>query len=121
MKALSIKEPWAGMILAGLKHIETRTWSTNYRGDLLLCASKKPKDTLSGYAFAIVELHNCRKMSITDEKLACCHIYDNAYSWDLRNIRPLKKLVPVKGRLGIFNIDENTEKIINSVKGENKF
>jgi len=42
MKALSVKQPWAGMIAAGLKTIETRTWATGYRGPILLVASKKP-------------------------------------------------------------------------------
>ena len=43
MKAVSVKQPWASLIAEGNKTIETRTWPTNYRGDLLICASKKPK------------------------------------------------------------------------------
>ena len=46
MKALSIKEPWATLILEGKKTIETRTWKTNYRGEILLCASKNPKSNI---------------------------------------------------------------------------
>lgn len=46
MKALSIKQPWAEMILQGLKKIEVRSWRTDYRGDLLICSSAKPDESL---------------------------------------------------------------------------
>lgn len=38
--ALSWKEPYATLMLHG--KIETRTWLTNYRGFVLICASKLP-------------------------------------------------------------------------------
>lgn len=39
MKALSIRQPWAHLIIHG-KPIENRSWSTTYRGPLLLHAAK---------------------------------------------------------------------------------
>jgi hypothetical protein len=42
MKALSIKQPWAWLIVAGHKLIENRSWSTRYRGPLLIHASMRP-------------------------------------------------------------------------------
>lgn len=41
MKALSLYEPWATLIALGEKRYETRSWSTIYRGPLLICASKR--------------------------------------------------------------------------------
>lgn len=41
MKALSLWEPWASLIATGAKTYETRSWSTNYRGELLICAAKR--------------------------------------------------------------------------------
>lgn len=41
MKALSIKQPWAYLIAAGIKDIENRTWQTKYRGKVLIHASAK--------------------------------------------------------------------------------
>lgn len=32
MKALSIRQPWASLIVWGLKDIENRAWPTEYRG-----------------------------------------------------------------------------------------
>lgn len=40
MKALSIRQPWASLIILGVKTIETRPWRTAYRGDLAIHASK---------------------------------------------------------------------------------
>ena len=34
MKALSVHQPFAGLIASGEKTIETRRWPTSYRGDL---------------------------------------------------------------------------------------
>lgn len=42
MKALSIKNPWAHLIAAGVKDVENRTWSTQHRGRMLIHASQKP-------------------------------------------------------------------------------
>ncbi|MDR1938251.1 MAG: ASCH domain-containing protein [Tannerellaceae bacterium] len=38
MKTLSIKQPWAYLICAGIKDVENRTWNTNYRGRILIHA-----------------------------------------------------------------------------------
>ena len=40
MKALSLLQPWASLVVIGLKTIETRSWTTKYRGDLLIHASQ---------------------------------------------------------------------------------
>lgn len=40
MKALSIRQPWAWLVVNGHKDIENRVWQTAYRGPLLIHASK---------------------------------------------------------------------------------
>lgn len=40
MKALSLWQPWASLIAIGAKKIETRSWSTYYRGPLVIHAAK---------------------------------------------------------------------------------
>ena len=40
MKVISIKEPYATLIYDKKKKIETRSWKTNYRGELYIHASK---------------------------------------------------------------------------------
>lgn len=41
MKALSIQQPWAALIVSGVKDIENRSWSTRYRGPFLIHTGKK--------------------------------------------------------------------------------
>lgn len=38
MKAISIHQPWAWLIVEGYKDIENRTWLTAYRGPVLIHA-----------------------------------------------------------------------------------
>jgi len=40
MRALTIRQPWASLIAAGVKTIETRSWSTKYRGPLAIHAGR---------------------------------------------------------------------------------
>lgn len=41
MKALSIMQPWAWLIVNGHKSIENRSWRCHYRGPILIHAGKK--------------------------------------------------------------------------------
>jgi hypothetical protein len=40
MKALTLTQPWATLVSVGAKQIETRSWSTNYRGRIAIHAAK---------------------------------------------------------------------------------
>jgi hypothetical protein len=106
MKALSIKQPWANMIASGEKTIETRTWQTKHRGRLLIVSSKEPNIAPAGYALAVVELVDCRPMSVLDEAHARCDKYDGAYSWVLENASVVKPF-PVRGQPSIFEVDDD--------------
>lgn len=124
LRALSVKQPWASLIATGKKTIETRIWSTEFRGDLLICSSKKI-DTYSmkafdndlfsfdiemefptGVALCLVELYDCRVMTMADEEKALCSVYGDgrwkARSFFLRKIRRIKP-IPIIGELGIFD------------------
>jgi len=113
MKALSIKQPWASLIATGLKTIETRTWPTNYRGELLIVSSKTqyPKNLplgncgclLLGHALCVAKIVDCRPMTKSDEKAAMCDVYENAFAWVLEDIRKLEPF-PVKGQLGLYEV-----------------
>ncbi len=112
MKAISIKEPWASLINSGKKTIETRAWKTKYRGTLLLCCSKEPVGNLSGLAFVICDLVEIRLMKIEDEYLAGCAMYPGAYSWVLKNVKPITPFA-VKGQLGLFEVEyKNKQELI---------
>jgi activating signal cointegrator 1 len=41
MKAISLLQPWATLVVIGAKKIETRSWNSKHRGPLLIHASRK--------------------------------------------------------------------------------
>lgn len=47
MKCLSLKQPYADLLVDGIKKIELRKWKTQFRGTFLVHASKVPFE--SGY------------------------------------------------------------------------
>ena len=42
MKTITIKQPWASLIVEGIKDVENRTWKTNFRGRVLVHAAARP-------------------------------------------------------------------------------
>ena len=73
MKAISIKQPFAGLIATGQKTIETRTWSTHYLGPLLICAGAKSHDLFEFYDVesGILGLnnHSAKSRFLIDKKI----------------------------------------------------
>ena len=104
IKALSVKEPWASMIRSGEKTIETRTRKTNYRGPLLIVASKNPPGPFAGKAVAVCRLVGCRPMQDVDETSTCCRRYPGAYSWMLQDVYAIDPF-PVRGCLGLYDVE----------------
>ena len=100
MKALSVRQPYANQIVNGGKKIEYRTWTTGYRGPLLICSTKTPdpggEKYPCGCALAVVELVDIRRAN-------------GQYEWILRKPKRLKKPFPVRGRQGLFNVDFELE------------
>jgi len=116
--ALTVRQPFASLIAYGDKIIEWRTWTWNYRGPLVICASKSPKckinhfenknieiDLPTGAAVCIVDMVDCRPMLISDLADACCDDMEeeldgkiDGYAFVLENAREVEP-VPVKGKL----------------------
>ncbi|WP_413175404.1 ASCH domain-containing protein [Anabaena azotica] len=53
MKALSLWQPWASLIAIKAKSIETRSWYTSYRGELLICAAKTMNTPYRDYYYSL--------------------------------------------------------------------
>jgi len=116
--ALSIRQPWAWLILNGGKDIENRTWPTQFRGWVLLHASKsgtKAEYTEAAY-FA---LHHCGLPYIPEARqlekggiVGMARIVDcvtesesqwfqGKYGFALKDVKPVP-FMACKGRLGFF-------------------
>lgn len=127
MKILSIKEPFATLVKDGVKIYETRSWKTNYRGELYIHASlgASPssnknkamsylKSTLKpGYILCKCNLVDCILMDDdfinyiekeTHEK-DYGEYSKGRYAWKLELVEVLEEPILAKGRLGIWNFE----------------
>lgn len=110
MKAISIKPHFAHQILCGTKTTEYRTWQTKHRGDLLICSSAAPKEkgTISGHALIVCRLAAVEPLSKRELKQIGIDEQPEKpiYGWRLTDFRTIKPF-PVKGKLNLFNVDDN--------------
>lgn len=115
MKALSIKEPWASLIVEGKKTIELRTWSTHYRGPILIHRSGK-----NGGIVGVMEILEIIEIKSPEQFRSLRHKHrardtfyqERLYGWVLENAKPLE-FIPCKGRLGLW---EPSADILKQVK-----
>jgi hypothetical protein len=132
MKALSLYEPWATLIALGEKRFETRSWRTNYRGPLLICASKMspivPPQLIPilnrigltvnqwnpGRAVALVDLVDVIQMkegqilmTETKDELRLGDFSVGRFAWKLEKVRRFKNPFPIRGRQGLFEIPDS--------------
>ena len=64
MKAITILQPYASLIVAGAKQYETRSWDTPYRGIIAIHAGKNKPFEYGGTrrrGFSASGWRNCRK------------------------------------------------------------
>lgn len=122
MKVLTLKQPWATLISEGLKEYEFRSWNTNYRGKLLIHAGVSiDKEEIKKYNYdytksrivALVELVDCIKIDdkfnrmIKDKNSIVYGSKDReGYAWKLRLIKKIDDNNEIKGKLGLWNIED---------------
>ena len=122
MKVLTIKQPWATLIIQGDKRFEFRSWQTKYRGDLLIHAGKGidkqaakrlakylPENLPLGKILGKVKLVDCIKMSPEFKEILLKEndeIYKNSfkenYGWQLENVEVFKNPIEIKGHLSLW-------------------
>ena len=123
VKALSVREPWATLLVYRYKTIECRTWSVKYRGPLCICASgamnRKDKGNSAyfrdafpamppvtpGHALGVVTLTDCRPMKVTESVFSLVYHDPTTIGWFVENAYRFRNPFPVKGRLGLFDIE----------------
>ena len=129
MKVLTIKQPWATLIMQGYKRFEFRSWQTKYRGDLLIHAGKGidkeaikrlekylPKELLTGKILGKVTLVDCIKMSpefkerlLKENKdIYAKSSFQENYGWQIDNVQVFKEPIETKGYLSLweYNIEK---------------
>lgn len=128
MKVLTVKEPWASLIINGYKKYEFRSWKTSFRGKILIHAGKSVKknnldlfnDYNLDYSFGCiigeVELVDCilvddklqEELESKDKLVYGRNNHVGLYAWKLNNIVKYKKedRIKVNGKLGLWNYVE---------------
>ena len=100
MKAISIREPWAGAIADGRKTIEIRSWRTYHTGPLLICSTAPDSSAL-----CVVTIANILRMRPCDEATSFCPLHAGALAWHLTRPCPVKRF-RVAGRQGLFEVPD---------------
>jgi hypothetical protein len=118
MKALSVRQPWATLLVEGLKTVEVRSRPTKHRGKLAICASKTPRNIFwldpvdkvprllhAGCVIGIVNVLDCRPMLKKDARDALVPYSADAYAWMVEPVTFCKP-VPFSGRLGLYDVPD---------------
>jgi hypothetical protein len=125
MKAMTLPRPLAWLVAVGVKTVETRARSTDYRGPLAIHAAAAraavtdpyhrqvladsgldPDRLPGGVVVALCNLVDCRQ--ITPVECPCYPEYafgnfePGWFAWQLTGIRPLVKPVAARGRSGLW-------------------
>jgi hypothetical protein len=112
MKIIAIRQPWAHLIVTGIKPVENRSWRVNYRGPLAILASKQPakqsveeierryrvsipRDLPRGGIVGLVDL-----VDIVDSHPS--RFFSGPFGFVLENARPLP-FIPMLGQLNIWD------------------
>ncbi len=132
IKALTIRQPWAELILRGRKPYELRSWKTNYRGPLLIHSAKRmdtefarklglnPENLIAGALVGVAVLSDVRPYTREDSRLlkkrrAGSGWYPNLYSWVLTKPLRISPPIKAKGQLGLFSVSRAVERRIGRV------
>jgi hypothetical protein len=115
VRALSIQQPWAHMILHHGKDVENRSWKTPHRGPFLIHAGKTidkqalamlrsrgfdiPDDLPTGGIVGTAWITDCRSARECSSKWAA----GSGYCFMLRDAQPLP-FRPASGSLGFFEV-----------------
>lgn len=133
LRGLSIRNPWPWYILEpGGKDVENRTWSTTYRGTVLVHASKgwsldewhsaalfasrfdrelvsrcpEPRELPAGAVVGVVELVRVIAPGSVRNVLNASDWYTGDYGLVLANPRRLPEPIPWRGALGLWRVPD---------------
>lgn len=131
MKVITLHQPWAQAIALGLKHYETRSWGTRYRGPVAFHAAK----TIPPYAREIartfterygplplgvvvavaelVDVHAAERVAGLSPREALFGNFDpGRLAWELQGMQRLAVPFPLRGVQGLVSLTPECERLI---------
>ena len=123
MKALSIRQPWAWLVVTGEKNVENRGWSSNYRGPLYIHAAQSFDDagykwvrkhflrlkipTPKAYTLGAI-IGRVNMVACADSSLVCNSTwFTGPYGFIFQDAVKFDVPIICRGRLGFFEVDVN--------------
>jgi hypothetical protein len=131
VKALSLWQPWASLWACRRKSYETRSWSTDYAGPLLVHAAKRIETDIpdalretcknefgrhwaeelpGGALIAVCDYVVCKPtdhLHVNDEEFAQGNFTPGRFAWDPFNMRQLDKPIPWRGMQSLFDVPDH--------------
>jgi hypothetical protein len=118
MRALTIRQPWAGAIAHQSKRVENRSWKLPVKHEgariLIHAAAQPDRDAqvhgphldVYGAVVAVATITGCH----WSDEWQCCGYwaFEKTYHWTLTDVAALPEPVPAKGALGFWTPDEAT-------------
>jgi hypothetical protein len=111
LKALTVRQPWASLIVAGVKDVENRSKPIKYRGRLAIHSSLRINEEAMeefghlidtsvplGAIIGSVDVVDCVVASPSQWAM------NGYYHWVLANPHQLKRIRPMKGSLGLWTV-----------------
>ena len=120
MKVLSLKQPYAELVVSGRKKIELRSWNTKIRGEFLIHASKTPDlNAMKQFGFdslpcglivgkaKLVEVkhYNSKEEHAKDKELHLASSDWGNYGFILEDAQRIEPPIPARGNLNFWNFD----------------
>lgn len=133
MKALSVKQPWAELIVRGAKPLEIRGRPVHYRGPLAIHASQRwdgssdakaawfgarslgepvePSSLPLGRVVGVVDLDGCHRYMPEDQPRALTPWKPDRWAWLMTRPRRADSPFPVRGQLGLWEIPDSAVQV----------
>jgi hypothetical protein len=129
MKVLSVRQPWASLIVLGIKDVENRVRRSHYRGPLLIHASGKiDKWGMEDILNALKEDGDEEGMASLSQAPTGCIVgqvemvdcvtehssdwFDGPFGYVLINPLYFDEPIPLKGKLGIYDLPADLEGVV---------
>jgi hypothetical protein len=123
IRALSIRQPWAWAVCAGVKRTENRTWTTEYRGTIAIHASSsmqivnafKRESGCEHFnsdwfkSSAIIGLADIADIASYGPQHETDPFASGPYCWTMTNARFLKEPISMPGKLNLFKLTSNVQ------------
>lgn len=144
VKGITIWQPWASLLAAGVKRAETRSWRTNYRGPLVIHAGTRraavpervreiaqdaglPVESLTrgaivgvGWLNASIEINATTEVLMSHPEYVTEKLLGDwtrgRFFWSFLRTALLDEPIPFTGQQGLWSVPESILEVLNEAR-----